>query len=307
MFKTPILFLIFNRPDTTQKVFSRIREIKPKYLFIAADGPRVNKEGEYEKCQQARQIVSNIDWDCEVKLLFRDENLGCKIAVSNAITWFFEHVEQGIILEDDCLAHKSFFTYCETLLDKYKDNEEVMHIGGNNFSYKMNWFKSEQYFFSAYSLIWGWATWRRTWNKFDIELSNYEKLLDSNQISLYLKTKKEVSYWRERFTRVKKQNLSSWAYIWQYSIWQAKGICITPYKNLVENIGFGEEATHTKSDHLYNPVENLKARKTLIKKHPTEIEINRKEDIITFKNYFLHIPTFFEKVLFKIAQIRGKV
>ncbi len=307
MFNTPILFLIFNRKDTTEKVFKRIREIKPKYLFIAADGPRANKDGENEKCKQTRNIVSQIDWDCDVKTLFRDKNLGCKIAVSSAITWFFSHVEQGIILEDDCLPHASFFKYCETLLNRYKNDEDVMHIGGNNFSYKNNWFKKEQYYFSAYSLIWGWATWRRAWNKYDINLTESDFLLKSSKIEKYLKTSVEINYWRDHFDKVKYYNLSTWDYSWQYTIWQNNGLTVLPFKNMVENIGFGDDATHTTSDGLYNPVENLKLRKLVIKKHPFKKQINRSEDLLTFKNYFLHVPTFLEKVMFKIAQIRGKV
>lgn len=307
MFNTPILFLIFNRPDTTQKVFDRIREIKPKYLYVAADGPRETKEGEKEKCEATRSIINNIDWDCEVKTLFREENMGCKIAVSSAITWFFDNVEQGIILEDDCLPHPSFFKYCETLLEKYKDVEEVMHIGGNNFSYKRNWFKQEQYYFSAYSLIWGWATWRRAWLKFDINLSNYESLFASEQITHYLKSPEEINYWKERLERVKYQDFNTWDYSWYYSIWQNNGKCISPFKNLVKNIGFGDEATHTTTNGLYNPVERLKSYKLKVKKHPSRNQINHLEDRLTFKNYFLHVPTFFEKVFFKIAQIRGKV
>jgi hypothetical protein len=306
MFKTPILFLIFNRPDTTQRVFNRIRDIKPRFLFIAADGPRINKIGENKKCQQTRELVSNIDWECEVKTLFRDENLGCKIAVSSAITWFFEHVEQGIILEDDCLAHPSFFNYCQTLLDKYKDDKKVMHIGGNNFSYNLFSKQNPSYFFSSYALIWGWATWRRAWSKFDINVTNYENLLSSEPIKTYLRTHTEVDYWKQIFELVA-QGFDSWAYIWQYSIWSSNGLSILPKINLVKNIGFGTEATHTFSTGNYNPKAHLKAKKITIKTHPDKIAINHKEDALIFRNNYLNIPTTKEKIIFKVNQILKKI
>src|SRR4030042_6453503 len=147
---TPVLFLIFNRPDTTEKVFDEIRKAKPKKLFVAADGPRQDKQGEKEKVGRARQIViDGIDWDCEIKTLFRDKNLGCKVAVSSAINWFFENEEMGIILEDDCLPHQSFFRFCGELLEKYKDDERIMVISGENLLFgrkRTNY----SYYFSRY-------------------------------------------------------------------------------------------------------------------------------------------------------------
>jgi len=170
-FNTPILFLVFNRPNTTQRVFNVIRQVKPKQLFVAADGPRRDKGADEEKCEATREIVKQIDWDCEVKTLFREENLGCGKAVSSAITWFFENVEEGIILEDDCLPNLDFFGYCEELLDRYRDNREVMFIGGDNFQKGKKW-GDASYYFSAYNHVWGWATWKRTWDIYDFKLDS---------------------------------------------------------------------------------------------------------------------------------------
>ena len=159
---TPILFLVFNRPDTTSKVFQRIREIQPLKLFIAADGPRPEKEGEKEKCETVkRSVLENIDWPCEVKTLFRNNNLGCGKAVSNAITWFFQNVEEGIILEDDILPDKSFFNFCKDLLEKYRYDERIKVIGGSNIHKKAG--IKDSYYFSSICRIWGWASWRRVW------------------------------------------------------------------------------------------------------------------------------------------------
>src|SRR4051812_29566436 len=173
---TPVLFVIFNRPETTRQVFEAIRTAKPSRLYIAADGPRKNKPGEDQKCQEAREIVKAVDWDCEVKTLFSKENLNCGRGPATAFTWFFEHEEEGIILEDDCLPTQSFFRFCQELLERYRYDYRVMHIGGNNF---LNGWQRDQdysYYFSLSGHIWGWATWRRAWQMFDYKLSLYEKI-----------------------------------------------------------------------------------------------------------------------------------
>lgn len=155
--KTAVLFLVFNRPETTKTVFEAIRKAKPKRLYIAADGPRKHREGENEKVSSVRQIVTYVDWPCDVKTLFRDENLGCKSAVSGAITWFFNHEEEGIILEDDCLPHPDFFPFCESLLKRYANDERIWVITGNNFQNGIQRGEAS-YYFSRYNHVWGWAS-----------------------------------------------------------------------------------------------------------------------------------------------------
>ena len=171
-FETPILFLIFNRPDETKKVFERIKKIKPKFLYIAADGSRKDREGETELCERVKKVVEIIDWDCEIQRLYRKENLGCKEAVSKGIIWFFENVEQGIILEDDCLPDISFFTYCEELLNRYKDDDRIISIGGTNLGHKFR--NKNSYSFSRFMNMWGWATWRRVAQKIDYNLNDWQ-------------------------------------------------------------------------------------------------------------------------------------
>ena len=161
MFNTPILFLIFNRPEVTFAVFEQIQKIQPKYLFIAADGPRNYKENEL--CKATRDVVQKIDWDCELKTLFRNENLGCAKNVSSAIKWFFDHVEKGIILEDDCYPDLSFFSFCEELLNYYDNNDRIMAISGFNAQLGIKRTK-HSYFFAEIPLVWGWATWRKASN-----------------------------------------------------------------------------------------------------------------------------------------------
>ena len=184
MFDTPVLFIIFNRPETTSLVFEQIKKVQPKYLFIAADGPRSNMPGELELCNAAREIVLNgIDWDCKIKTLFRTENAGCKKAVSKAINWFFDNVEQGIILEDDCLPDQKFFTFCKEMLWEYKDDMDIIAINGCNFNYHKN--DDEGYFFSRYMNVWGWATWKRAAEMIDYNMPSW-----NNEHKLYFLWKK---------------------------------------------------------------------------------------------------------------------
>lgn len=244
MLKTPILFLIFNRPDTTQKVFESIREQKPKYLYIAADGPRKNKEGEADSCRQTRAIVDKVDWDCEIKTLFREENLGCKIAVSSAIDWFFENVEEGIILEDDCLPSNSFYSFCEENLEKYRNDTRIMSISGENPLDDINCSKS--YYFSVIPHIWGWATWKRAWNLYDVNFQGFETFIKFNMIQNVFEQKEAQKYWNKIFTRVNEGTINTWDYQWTYSLFVNNGLSIIPIKNMVSNIGFGHmEACHT--------------------------------------------------------------
>ncbi len=241
--RTPVLFLTFNRLDTTKKVFAEIRKAKPKQLFIASDGPRKDRPEEKEIVEKIRKyLLKNIDWTCKVKTLFRKKNLGCKYAVSGAIDWFFENVEQGIILEDDCLPNKSFFRFCEELLDKYKYEKRIMHISGTNFIDEKTKDMKESYYFSKNAHIWGWATWKRAWKNYDVEIQDKMTLKDLRKISTgileYLKNKK-------RLKELKAKRFSTWDYQWDFTIGLEGGLAIIPKDNLVENIGFGDDATNT--------------------------------------------------------------
>ena len=241
MFKMPILFLIFNRPNLTEKVFEKISQVKPTKLFIAADGAR--NEEEYELCKKTRQIVlDGINWDCEVKTLFREKNLGCKVAVSSAIDWFFENEEQGIILEDDCLPHQSFFAYCEELLEYYKNDTRIMHISGNN---PLIEYGDNSYFFSKLAHIWGWATWRRAWKYYDVNMNNYGDFLKDHIIKDIWTDENRQTQWLNILQDIYNGKIDTWDYQWMYVVFCQNGLCINPQKNLISNIGFGENATHT--------------------------------------------------------------
>lgn len=253
--KKPVLFLIFNRLDTTEKVFKEIKKAQPPRLYIASDGARENKESEKEIVQKTRDFVlNNIDWDCEVKTLFLEKNLGCRDAVSGAITWFFKQEEDGIILEDDCLPHPSFFNFCEELLNYYRDDKEIMHISGDQFI--SDYDNGASYYFAKIQQCWGWATWADRWQYFNYDLSDYDMAYLEN-----LSENKNVKkYWLDILIKIKKNEVDSWAYPWTFNIIERSGLCINPSLNLVANIGFGEKSTHTQdsSNFLANlPVFNV--------------------------------------------------
>lgn len=245
MLSTPILLLIFNRPDVTLEIFNAVKKAQPKRLYIAADGPRSNRQGESKLCNQARDIINHVDWDCEVFTLFRDENLGCKIAVTRSINWFFENEEEGIILEDDCLPDLSFFSFCENLLEKYRLDTRVMMISGfNAFPEKHH---ENSYFFSRLGSVWGWASWKRAWKFYDIEMSAWPQIEESNLFEEMFQNERFVKERKSTYSQTYRNLINSWAYRWSFARLIHNGLSIIPSHNLIKNIGFGSEATHTKN------------------------------------------------------------
>jgi len=282
-FETPVLFIIFNRIETAQQVFDAIKKRQPKYLYIAADGPRSNKEGEAEKCQKVRDLVKQIDWDCELKTLFQNQNLGCAKGVSTAITWFFDNVEQGIILEDDCLPHPDFFPYCEELLNKYKDNEEIMLISGDNFQDGIKRGEAS-YYFSGYINIWGWASWRRAWQGYDLYLKNYVLSDFKYDIQPYLSSWKERQVWIDKFLMMKKQGNNTWDYQLGFHMWKNKGLCIIPNVNLISNIGVYGGTHYYAKNNTTNLALETNSILPLI--HTSSIYQNKEADAYLYKNMY---------------------
>jgi hypothetical protein len=271
---TPVLFIIFNRPDTAQKVFDGIRHAQPRQLFVAADGPRKHRSDEAEKCARTRDIIQQVDWDCEVKTLFRDENLGCGKAVSLAINWFFEQVEQGIILEDDCVPDPSFFTYCTALLERYRTDLRVWSIGGACFYAHPEMRAS--YRFSALPPIWGWATWRDRWDKYEFDIRKISGWKLNAALKKYFHNRQMRYYWLWRYGHLKITGKpDTWDYQFTFSLWLNGGLGITPNTNLISNIGFGDDATHcnAKTHKAHFPTSDIG---TLV--HPSEIKQNTDAD-----------------------------
>lgn len=277
MLQTPLLFLIFNRPDTTKTVFESIKQVKPAKFYIAADGARRNKLGEDLLVEETRAILNNIDWDCEVKTLFRDQNLGCKVAVSSAIDWFFENEEQGIILEDDCLPNSSFYGFCENLLNYFKNDGRVFHISGNNFQDGI--IRGDgSYYFSKYNHIWGWATWRRVWKTYDVNMKDLDKALALKVFENTL-SKRELSFWLNCFEEIKAGKKNTWDYQTMLNQWLHNGLTIIPNQNLVANIGFGG-GTNTYVE--VKGLANIETRAINHIIHPSYIYSNKIADDYTY-------------------------
>jgi hypothetical protein len=248
---TPVLFLVFNRPDTTKLVFEAIRRAKPPRLYVAADGPREGRKGESERVAEVRMIATSVDWPCEVRALFRDKNLGCKYAVSGAITWFFEHEEQGIILEDDCLPSLKFFPFCEELLNRYRRDQRVGMISGTMFGDSRPKHLKSGYGYSRYPQIWGWATWRSAWLGYDAEVVNWPGFKSQDGF----RAQGVEPSWRRHLIRcidaVYNGRIDTWDYQWTFHCISQGMLCVFPATNLIWNIGFGEGATHTTSVNSY--------------------------------------------------------
>lgn len=280
LFETPILLIIFKRPETTQKVFDSIRRVKPGRLFVAANAPRNNSGVENDKCLETRNILNQIDWECDLKTLFHEQHLECGISISSAIDWFFANVEQGIILEDDCVPHPDFFPYCEEMLNHYSDNETIKIISGDNFQNGQQR-GSASYYFSAYPNIWGWASWRRTWVGYDLYLNNYSLAEFKNAVNFYFSTWNERQMWIDKFLTMKKQGVNTWDYQLAFKIWRDRGLCINPNVNLISNIGAGEDATHTNDSS--SSILNKSVSSILPVKHALCVERDLAADMYFYK------------------------
>lgn len=289
---TAVAFIIFNRPETTEKVFATIRQAKPKKFFIIADGPRSNKPGEDKKCFETRAITNNIDWDCEVFRNYSENNLGCRKRVSSGIDWLFKNVEEAIILEDDCLPDPTFFRYCQELLTLYRDNEKVMMISGNKVlpEYELN---ENSYYFSEYLHIWGWATWRRAWKHFDVEMSDWNKNNGYDFLNEHLHYKSTIKFWKIIIQEVYDKKIDTWDCQLQYASWKQKGLGVIPARNLVVNLGFGFEATNTTgSGGLYEKMKFQSINFPIV--HPKIVTPNTYADKI--ENKLFHKFGFKEKI-----------
>ena len=250
---TPILLIAWRRPDTLRQVINAIRPLSPSRVFVACDGPNPNRLGEDEKVAATRAVIeSDIDWHCHMERLYSDENQGCRLGVSRAITWFFDQVEEGIILEDDCVPHPDFFLYTTTLLDRYRNDTRVWCISGNNFQ-NGHWRGDGSYYFSRYNHCWGWASWRRCWSHYDAELTQWPELRNSHFLKTIFDDAFESQYWSEIWQKLfKRGHPDTWDYQWSFTCFINGGLTALPNRNLVSNVGFGLDGTHTTQSQPYN-------------------------------------------------------
>lgn len=244
--KTPVVLLIFNRPDSTRVVFDTIRKVRPEKLFVIADGARPEKPGEEILCDRARKVIEEVDWDCQVFKNYADRNLRPLVRISSGLDWVYEHVEEAIILEDDCVPDLTFFDFCQILLAYYRHDTRIMSISGNNFQFGRR--RTEySYYFSRNTHCWGWATWRRAWKYYDIEMKLWPEIKSGEWLRDILQNRAEENFRKRLFEKVYNDKLYGWDYRWDLACWIQNGLTILPQVNLVSNIGFSKEATHTKN------------------------------------------------------------
>jgi len=286
--KAPIAFLIFNRPDTTERVFREIAKARPSKLLVVADGPRPDKAGEAERCASARAVIERVDWDCEVLKNYSEDNLGCRKRVSSGLDWVFSTVEEAIVLEDDCLPSPSFFPFCEELLERYRHDGRVMQICGANFL--KGWRRNEySYYFSNYGPIWGWASWRRAWKFYDVEMKLWPELKEKKVLEDFCVNSEEVESRQGIYDKVFSGEIDTWDYQWGFAKLINSGLSITPNANLISNIGFGAGATHTASED--NPFAALAAHGLDFPlKHPPAVVRDRASDMKYVKEFMLRRP-----------------
>jgi hypothetical protein len=284
-FDVPILFQIYNSLDTSLRVFEEIKKVRPLHFYLVQDGYRRDYPQEESECLQVREaILAKIDWKCSLVTLFRDHNLGPGKGTANAIKWFFDQVEYGIVLEHDCLPHPDFFEYCSTLLSLYKDDNRIKLINGSNYQMDMK-FNKCSYYFCVSGSLWGWASWRRTFVNYTADINEIDFDLLAQDVKSTFKTKREQLYWTDSYNWIKYEGADTWDFQLMYVVWKEHGLIIQPNVNLVSNIGFGEKAIHCKD--AFSNSANAKTENILPLKYPRKIKRSYKADTNYLDHYLL--------------------
>ena len=287
-----VAFLLYNRPDVTRQVFSRIREARPERLLVVCDGPNPSRPGDAEKVRAVRDVVAdaNIDWPCDVRRNYAETNMGCRRRVSSGLDWVFEQVEEAIILEDDCLPDPTFFPYCAELLERYRADTRVMMISGDRFTQPMVPCTCS-YAFTPLCHIWGWATWRRAWRLYDREMSQWPQYRDSGAFPVFFHDPVTVRYFSTFFESVFRGQIDTWDIQWLFTSLINHGLNIKPCVNLVENIGFGRDATHTTCEPTsgkFNPLINPAVPLPFPLVHPESMVQDPLADMLDIQRVSIH-------------------
>ena len=301
MIKTPVVFMIFKRPDKAEKVFEAIRQAKPAKLLVIADGPRADRPGEAKNCAATRKIIDRVDWDCEVIKNYSEINLGAGKRVSSGLDWVFDQVEEAIILEDDCVPHPTFFPFCEELLERYRYDERIASISGQNVQFGSRRTENS-YYFSRYPLIWGWATWRRAWQYYDFEIKLWPEIKTKNLLRDILLDPEAEKCWSEIFQSLYEgRRRDAWDSQWTFACWIQSRLSIISNVNLISNIGFGKDATNT---HDENSLHHNLATEAIQfpMKHPPFIIRDAQADKFTQKTLYNYLG-FLKKLDAKIAKL----
>ena len=278
MFDVPILVVIYNRVEFTHDLFDILHDLRPSKLYVAADGAKQEDKYDYPHCLEARCVFMP-EWECEMNTLYKDAHLGKSAMVAAAMSWFFEHETEGIVLFDDTLPHPDFFPFCKWMLEKYRDDPRIMHIGGTNMLRKPEKYVEESYYFSAYPATWGFATWKDKWKGFDLKMKELENIEFSDLTTQYQFKSKVVNFWKRRFNLLKTENIDIWEYQYIFHLWFKNGYCITPARNLVQNRGFHPRKRRLRK--LNRPTQSVLP----IRENP-QVERNLKADRFVFRRYY---------------------
>lgn len=306
--KTPVALFIFKRPDTTARVFESIRQARPTKLLVVADGPGIDRPNEAEKCIATRMIIDRIDWDCEVLKNYSDTNLGCGRRVASGLDWVFNTVEEAIILEDDCVPNATFFRFCEEMLERYRYDERVSSISGQNVQLGRQRTKYS-YYFSRYSHCWGWASWRRAWQHYDFHMKLWPEIRDRGFLTDILGDTHAVKVWSKVFQSTYDkvfqstydEDIDIWDYQWTLACWLQGSSSILSNVNMISNIGSGMEATHTSKENVYT---NLLAEAVSFPlKHPPFFIRDLQADSFTQHNLYDYDRSFLNRVKRNIKKI----
>lgn len=280
----PVVLIVFNRPSSTKELLSVVTRIQPSRVFVIADGPRLNHPTDKENCEATRDLIDKARWEGEVLTNYADVNLGCRGRISTGLDWVFEHVDRAIILEDDCLPHPSFFRFCDELLDCYQEDERVMAISGNNFQFGRRRTQSS-YYFSRYPHCWGWATWKRAWQHYDVDMTLWPQAKRNRWLDGILHDAAAVRYWHHKFEQTYAKKIDTWDYAWTLTCWLQSGLCILPSTNLVSNIGFEAGGTHHTHDR--SPFSNMPTVEMPFPlSHPSTVLRNAQADRFTQAHQF---------------------
>jgi hypothetical protein len=302
--KTPVALIIFKRPAETERVFAEIRKVKPPKLLVVADGPRANKPGEEQDCDLARAIVERVDWDCEVLKNYADVNLGCRRRVSSGIDWVFDRVEEAIIIEDDCLPDPTFFRFAEELLDRYRDDRRIMSISGQNVQFGRKR-TDYSYYFSRYNHCWTWASWRRAWQHYDLDMKLWPEIRDGNFLADVLPDAQAVKVWTNIFQLCYEGKIDTWDFQWAFASFIQNGMNILANVNLASNIGHGMGGTHTAD--VSSPYNNMVAEAiTFPMKHPPFAIRDTQADNFTQNTLYDYDPPLLKKVQKKVHKLLKK-
>lgn len=282
-----VVLLVFNRPGHTRRMLDAVRAARPGHVFVVADGPRAQVADDFTRCAEVRSVIEQgIDWGAEVHRDYAERNLGLRQRVSSGLSWAFSQAEDAIVIEDDCVPNPSFFHFCQELLERYRHEERVGVVTGDNFQ-TQPFDPGASYYFSKYAHCWGWATWRRAWQHFDNSLSRWPGFRDAGWLKELFPDPAHEAYWCDIFDRVHAGTLNSWAFPWQFVCWARSQLTATPRVNLVKNIGFGDEATHTKRGETVND-EPVALEFPLT--HPAEIAVHVAADLHAQRRCFSSRP-----------------